>query len=238
MNPARCGMRMWRFVWVCVCAGGVAAVVCLPGNARAAGSTPILNVQQTAYGTTADGTQVDLFTLTNRHGLAAKVITYGATLIAVEVPDRNGHRDNVTLYLDSLEDYLAGHPLFGSVVGRYANRIAGAKFNLDGVNYPLAANSGPHHIHGGPMGLHKILWQAVPLRTSDSAAVQLSHVSPDGHEGYPGNLTVQVVYRLNDQNELAIEYTARTDKPTHVNLTNHAYWNLGGAARATFWGMS
>jgi aldose 1-epimerase len=171
---------------------------------------------------------VDLYTLTNPRGLEAQVMTYGATLISVRVPDRQGRFANVTLYLDTFDDYLRGHPLFGSIVGRFANRIGGAKFTLDGVEYPLTPNAQPNHIHGGRLGLQKVVWAAEPARREGAVGVRLSHTSPDGHEGYPGRLAIAVLYELTDDNELRLEYTAQTDKPTHVNLTNHAYWNLAG----------
>ncbi len=192
-----------------------------------AGNT--LAVERSAFGRLPDGRQVDLYTLTNRRDMRVKVMTYGATLIAVEVPDREGRVENVTLFLDSLDDYLAGHPLFGSVVGRYANRIAGAQFVLDGVKYPITPNAGTNHIHGGRNGFQKQLWDARALEGEDRVGVELRLVSPDGEEGYPGKLEVAVRYTLNNDNELCMDYTARTDKPTHVNLTNHAYWNLAGA---------
>jgi aldose 1-epimerase len=188
-----------------------------------------LKVERAPFGQMPDGTKVDLYTLTNALGLEVKVMTYGATMTSVEAPDRRGNLANVTLYLDTFEDYLRGHPLFGSVVGRYANRIAGAEFNLDGVEHHVTPNAGKNHIHGGRQGFQKLVWDAAPIRTEKAVGVALTHTSPDGHEGYPGTLAVKVVYELNDDNELKMEYTATTDKPTVVNLTNHAYWNLGGA---------
>ncbi len=176
-----------------------------------------------------DGTEVFLFTLTNAAGLEAKVMTYGATLVSVKTPDRHGNLDHVTLHLDTLDDYLSGHPLFGSVVGRYANRIAGAHFTIDGVEYAVTPNAGQNHIHGGRQGFHKIVFQAKLLQEEDRAGVELSHTSPDGHEGYPGRLDTTVTYWLTADNRLCIDYVACTDKPTHLNLTNHAYWNLAGA---------
>jgi len=174
------------------------------------------------------GEEVHVYTLTNAGGLKAKVMTYGATLIAVELPDRNGKFENVTLHLESLDGYLAGHPFFGSVAGRYANRIAKGKFTLDSRQYTLATNNGPNHLHGGIKGFDKAVWQARPIESAAAVAVELTHVSPDGDEGYPGKLTAKVVYTLTNDNELKMEYTATTDQPTVVNLTNHAYWNLGG----------
>lgn len=190
---------------------------------------PKMAVEKTAFGKTPEGEQVDLYTMTNANGVTVKVMTHGATLISVEVPDRHGKFANVTLYLDSLKDYLGGHPLFGSTVGRYANRIAGAKFTLDGATYMLSPNAGKNHIHGGRKGFQNLVWEAHRIRSRDSVSVELSHTSPDGHEGYPGRLEVKVTYFLTNDNELRIDYFARTDKPTHINLTNHAYWNLAGA---------
>jgi len=186
-------------------------------------------VARSVFGQMPDGAEVHLFTLANAAGLEARVMTYGATLVSVKAPDRDGNLDHITLHLDSLDDYVAGHPLFGSVVGRYANRIAGARFTIDGVEYRLTPNAGPNHIHGGRQGFHKIVFQAESLREEDRGGVRLSHTSPDGHEGYPGTLDTTVTYWLTNDSRLIISYDARTDRPTHLNLTNHAYWNLAGA---------
>jgi aldose 1-epimerase len=203
------------------------------GSAAAEGSavapSSSLNVEKTEFGKTADGQTVDVYTLKNPNGLKARIMTYGATLLGVEAPDRDGKFANVTLYLDTFDEYYRGHPLFGSIVGRYANRIEGASFKIDGREYTLAKNDGPNHIHGGRSGFQKMMWQARPASNADGAAVELSLVSPDGQEGYPGTLNVKVTYRLTADNALRMEYEATTDKPTHVNLTNHVYWNLGGA---------
>jgi aldose 1-epimerase len=181
------------------------------------------------YGKTRQGAEVDLYTLTNSAGTKVRVMTLGATLTSVEVPDRRGKLDEVTLHMDSLADYDKGHPCFGSICGRYANRIAKARFTLDGVHYTLAANNGPNHLHGGKVGFHKRVWQAEPLSGKGFAGVLLAYISPDGEEGYPGTLTVKVQYSLTEDNRLSIDYTATTDKPTVLNLTNHAYWNLAGS---------
>lgn len=189
-------------------------------------------VESTVFGELPDGRAVHLYTLTNSRGLEAKIMTYGATLVTVRTPDRQGRFDDLTLHLDSLADYAKGHPLFGSIVGRFSNRIAGAAFTIDGTEYKLEANAGKNHIHGGGRtnGFQWQLWQAEPYRTADAAGVKLSLVSPDGQAGYPGTLSVSVLYALTEDDALRMEYTASTDKPTHVNLTNHAYWNLAGAA--------
>ena len=188
-----------------------------------------MTIQKSAFGQMPDGTPIDQYTLDNAKGLRAKIITFGATLTQVEMPDRDGKTDVVTCYLDSLDDYLAGHPFFGSIAGRYANRIAKGKFTLDGVEYTLATNNGENHLHGGVKGFDKAVWKAEPSEGDGFVRVTFTLVSPDGDEGYPGELTDTAAYTLTSDNELRMEYTARTDKPTHVNLTNHAYWNLAGA---------
>lgn len=188
-----------------------------------------MSIQTDAIGELPDGTQVDQFTLTNGAGLRVKIMTYGATLTTVEAPDRDGKLDVVTLSLDSLDGYLAGHPYFGSVVGRYANRIAKGKFTLGGAEYTLAVNNGPNHLHGGIKGFDKAVWKAEPHECEKCVGVKFSHTSPDGDEGYPGTLTCSATYTLSADNRLKMEYTAESDKPTPVNLTNHAYWNLAGA---------
>lgn len=186
-------------------------------------------VRRESIGNAPDGSQVDLYTLTNANGLKATVMTYGATLTGIWTPDRNGDLRNITLHLDTLDDYLKGHPLFGSVVGRYANRIANATFTLDGTEFSLTANAGIHHIHGGRETFQKLNWQAETIREDGVSGVRLRHISPDGHEGFPGELTAEVIYRLDDKNQLTLHYAATTTKPTVVNLTNHAYFNLAGA---------
>jgi len=200
---------------------------CSAPKTRNKASRPTPTVEKARVGKMPGGAAVHEYTLTNANGLEAKVLTYGATLTTVKVPDRNGKLDS--LYLDSVEDYQKGHPLFGSVVGRFANRIAGAKFTIDGVEHNVTPNAGQNHIHGGRQGFHKLLWNAESIRGKDRAAVRLRHSSPDGNEGYPGRLDVTVTYTLTNDNELIMDYTATTDRPTVLNLTNHAYWNLAGA---------
>ncbi len=189
-----------------------------------------MSVQQQLFGQTADGASIDLYTVSNARGLRASIVTYGATLISVETPDRRGRLENITLSLDSCEDYLKGHPCLGSICGRYANRIAKGRFTLDGVKYKLAVNNGPNHLHGGLRGFDKVVWRAEPVEGPSASGVRFSYESTDGEEGYPGRLLVEVTYSLTNDNQLRMEYTAATDKPTVVNLTNHAYWNLAGAA--------
>ena len=181
------------------------------------------------WGHARDGTPVKLFTLSNQNGMVARITNYGAILTELQVPDHQGHLTNVVLGFDNLERYLQGHPAFGATVGRVANRIAQARFTLDGREYRLAANHGAHHIHGGVKGFDKVVWDAKVLPSRHNAAsVQFTYLSPDGEEAYPGNLSVVVLYTLTDENELRIDYHCTTDKPTVVNLTNHSYFNLAG----------
>ncbi len=188
-----------------------------------------MRVTRADFGLARDGSAIEIFSLENGNGMVVRVMTLGATLTAVEVPDRTGRRDNVTLYLETAEQYVKGHPCFGSVCGRYANRIAQGRFVLDGVEYRLAQNNGPNHLHGGIEGFHKKNWTAQAVAGEGYVGVRLSLESPDGDEGYPGTLKAAVTYRLTADNRLEMEYEATTDKPTVVNLTNHAYWNLAGA---------
>jgi aldose 1-epimerase len=187
------------------------------------------SIARALFGTTRDGQAVEIFTLKNRHGLTARVITYGAILYSLEVPDKQGKFVNVTLNRETVADYERKSPCFGALLGRYANRIAGGKFTLDGQAISLPRNGGPNHIHGGARGFDKRVWQAEPMQGKDFVAVKLTYTSKDGEEGYPGTLQCTVRYELNDGNEWRMEYTATTDKATPVNLSNHAYWNLGGA---------
>jgi aldose 1-epimerase len=185
-------------------------------------------VERAPFGRTHDGTAVDLYTLTNTSGLCARIATYGATLVSLEVPDRAGGLADVVLGFDALEPYLGDHPYFGCVIGRFANRIRGGTFSLDGTTYVLPRNDGAHHLHGGPGGFHRGVWTAAAERKNDAAELTLHHRSASGEQGYPGSLDVEVRYALTESNELRLDYRARTDAPTIVNLTNHAYFNLAG----------
>jgi aldose 1-epimerase len=182
-------------------------------------------VQKASFGELADGSPSALFTLANSHGLIAKVSDYGTIITELHVPDRAGKLGDIVLGFDNLNQYLKGHPYFGCTVGRFANRIAKGQFTLEGKSYHLAINNGPNHLHGGLKGFDKVLWQATPLT---GAAVEFTYTSADGEEGYPGKLEVVVVMSLTDSNELRIDYTATTDRPTPINLTNHSYFNLAG----------
>lgn len=200
-----------------------------PLSGTVCGADAPMTITKKEYGKTASGQTVHEFTLQNKNGLRAKLITWGATLTSVETHDKNGKLANITLGFDKLEGYTNRHPYFGSTVGRYGNRIAKGKFTLDGKTYTLAVNNGPNHLHGGLAGFDMVLWEAVEVKTDNSVGVKFYYLSKDGDEGYPGNLKTSVTYSLTDANELKFEYAATTDKATVINLTNHAYWNLAGA---------
>lgn len=186
-------------------------------------------VSQENWGT-VDEKPVYLYTLTNSNGVMAKITNYGGIITEFHAPDREGNMENIVLGLNSLDAYLKGHPAFGCIVGRYINRIGGAKFTLDGVEYRLAKNSnGRHNIHGGRKNFYNQVWEGATSVDSESATLSLTYLSADMEEGFPGNLQVKVDYILTNDNELRIEYTATTDKPTVVNLSNHSYFNLSGA---------
>jgi aldose 1-epimerase len=203
------------------------AMLAAPAGARAQALT---RLEQRDFGKMPDGTPVQQFTLRNARGMLARVMTYGAILNELQVPDRNGALTNVVLGADSLDRYLNRFPTPAAVIGRVANRIANARFTLDGVEYKLAANAGPHSIHGGVKGFGLVVWQARPLPVQEhAAAVRLTCFSKDGEEGYPGNLTASVTYTLTDDNELRLDYEAATDKATPLNLTSHGYYNLAGS---------
>ena len=203
----------------------VSAVLCPLATIAA---PPAMKIQSSPFGTTEDGREVIRFTLTAADGASVSVTNWGATLMDVNVPDRSGNRANVNLAFDALEPYLGQHPYFGSTVGRFANRIGRGRFTIDGREYQVTLNHGEHHLHGGKVNFARQLWEATPYEPSGAAGVRFTLVSPDGHEGFPGTVTATVDYRWSDDHELTIEYTATTDAPTHVNLTNHSYWNLGG----------
>ena len=191
---------------------------------------PTLNIRP--FGKLPDGGIVDAISLKNKHGMFVKILTYGAIISEIWVPDRNGRLANVALGFNNLEGYLAKHPRFGSTIGRYANRISNAEFELDGTKYKLAANKGSTTIHGGNIGFDKRNWQIAESGTNErNSFVKLSYLSPDMEEGFPGNLKVEITFSLDESNSLMIQYHAKTDKPTPINLTNHSYFNLKGAGK-------
>jgi aldose 1-epimerase len=185
-------------------------------------------LEKTPFGVLPDGTAVELYTLQNASGITLKVMTYGALITELRTPDRQGQMDDIVLGFDNLESYLKGHPYFGAVVGRYANRIAKGKFTLEGQSYTLAINNDPNALHGGLKGFDKVVWAAEPVPVKNGVAIRFNYTSPDGEEGYPGNLVIRVTYTLTDANELIMDYEAKTDRATIVNLTNHSYFNLAG----------
>lgn len=209
---------------------GIVGVLVVAGAPRAKEAVQVqAKIEKSEFGKMPDNTPVELFTLTNSKGMKAKIITYGGIITELTAPDRDGKFEDVVLGFDNLKDYLAGNPFFGCITGRVANRIAKAKFTLDGKEYKLAANNGPNTLHGGLKGFDKKVWKADGKIVPNGAAVKLTYRSPDGEEGFPGNLDVTVTYTLTNENELEIRYEAKTDKATPVNLTNHTYFNLAGA---------
>ncbi len=192
-----------------------------------------MKITKSFFGKTNEGNEVELFTLSNDNQVTIKITNWGGIVTSIETPDKNGVITNIACGFEKLENYLSAeylgsYPYFGCICGRVCNRIAGGKFTLEGKNYTLAVNNGPNHLHGGSVGYDRRLWTAEIVEENDKVGVKLSLLSPDMEEGYPGNLKVTCTYTLNNDNELAIEYTAETDQTTIVNLTNHTYFNLTG----------
>lgn len=204
------------------------AIIAARGDQGATQATS--GVSRGSFGKMPDGAAVEVYTLTNARGIEVRAITYGGIIQSLRVPDRSGRFDDVVLGFDGMAGYLAEHPFFGAIIGRYGNRIGNAQFTLDGRTYELAANDGPNHLHGGKRGFDKVLWKAEQTKGAAGPGVTFSRRSPDGEEGYPGNLNVRVTYTLTDKNELIVDYQATTDRPTPVNLTQHSYFNLAGQA--------
>jgi aldose 1-epimerase len=197
-------------------------------------------VDEARFGTMPDGREIRVYTLHNSNGLEVRTIPYGAIVVSIKVPDRQGLLDDIVIGHDTLEGYLTKSRFFGAVVGRYGNRIAKGRFTLDGQEYSLAVNNGPNHLHGGTKGFDKVVWEVATTETVDadglkghtgSSSITYHRVSPDGEEGYPGQVDTRVTYTLTAKNELVIEYVATTDKATPINLTNHSYFNLAGDGR-------
>jgi aldose 1-epimerase len=221
-------VKQHRSILIVMAVAAAVAVSSTDAIGQASSPAGVKMVSKAAFGKTKDGTPVEIYTLTNRRGMTAKIMTYGATLTELIVPDKAGQPANVVLGFDTLAPYLAGTPYFGATIGRVGNRIAKGTFTLGGKTYHLATNNGPHHLHGGNVGFDKVVWKAEVISAKDGQAVKFAHRSPDGDEGYPGTLDVTVVYTLTDANELRLDYTATTEKPTPLNLTNHSYFNLAG----------
>ena len=187
-----------------------------------------MSIKKEAFGKTADGKNVDLYTLTNANGLKAEIMTYGSIVTSLQVPDRDSNLADIVLGYDTLDEYIKASPYFGAIVGRYGNRIAKGKFTLNGSEYTLATNDGENHLHGGIKGFDKVVWNAETIETDAGPALKLTYLSKDGEEGYPGNLNCTVIYTLTNDDEFKISYEAETDKPTVLNLTHHGYFNLAG----------
>jgi len=188
-----------------------------------------MDIEKIPFGTLPDGIPVFLFTLKNIAGVEVCITNYGGAIVSILTPDRQGMSGDVVLGYDTLDGYLNDTSYFGSIIGRYANRIAQGRFTLQGIPYILAKNNGENHLHGGLKGFHKVVWEAHARLSEDGAALDLTYLSKDGEEGYPGNLRVKVIYTLSRNDALKIEYHAETDRPTIINLTNHAYFNLAGS---------
>ena len=192
-----------------------------------------MNIETKPLGNTPEGQAVTQYTLTNSLGHSVSVMNWGATLMDVRVPDRDGQLANVNLSFDTLTPYLDGHPYFGSTVGRFCNRIGEGRFTIDGRDYQVTLNHGKHHLHGGKKNFTYQFWEGASYQEPDKVGVRFALTSPDGQEGFPGTVQATVDYSWNDRDELVIAFTAETDAPTHVNLTNHSYWNLGGVGSGT-----
>jgi aldose 1-epimerase len=188
-----------------------------------------MTLRKQPYGSLADGSAVEKYTLATTRGITAELLNYGGILTSLTMPDRRGRIGNVTLGFDELESYTSRSPYFGALLGRCANRIAGGAFSIEGRRYSLASNNGPNHLHGGLRGFDKVVWKARPFRKADAAGLVLRHLSKDGDEGYPGNLQVQATITLSEAGHLDFQFSARADRPTPVNLSQHSYWNLAGS---------
>ncbi len=204
-----------------VLCGTIAMSLVLPAQAKS-------GISKAEFGKLTDGRTADIYTLTNARGMKARITNYGGIVVSLTAPDRKGKMADVVLGYNKLEDYIKATPYFGAIAGRYANRIAGGKFTLDGTTYTLATNNAPNHLHGGKVGFDKRLWKAKTKTTSRGPVLDLYYVSMNTEEGYPGNLSTRVIYTLTNDNELRLDYSAMTDKPTVLNLTHHSYFNLKG----------
>jgi aldose 1-epimerase len=187
-----------------------------------------MSIEKQYFGKTPDGENVDLYTLTNTNGLKTQIMTYGGIVTTLHVPDRDGNLGDIVSGYDTLDEYIKDSPYFGALIGRCGNRIGRGKFTLNGVEYTLATNNGPNHLHGGIKGFDKVVWDAEQMETDEGPALKLTYLSKDGEESYPGNLNCTVIYTLTNKDELKISYEAETDKDTVVNLTHHSYFNLAG----------
>ncbi len=188
-----------------------------------------MTLRKQPYGRLSNGTAVEKYTLATTRGITAELLSYGGILTSLTMPDRRGRTANVTLGFDELQSYESRSPYFGALVGRFANRIAGGSFAIEGTRHRLACNDGPNHLHGGLKGFDKVVWKARPFQKADAAGLVLRRSSRDGEEGYPGSLRVEAAVSLNEAGQLSMDFSARCDRPTPVNLTQHSYWNLAGS---------
>ncbi len=218
-------MSTIKNMFPCMLACGAGACL-LAGCASKTASASHIDKQP--FGTGPNGAAVDIYTLRNDEGAEARIMNYGGVVVSLKMPDKNGHFDDVVLGYDNLESYLKNSPYFGALIGRYGNRIGGAKFTLDGATYTLATNDGPNMLHGGFKGFDKRVWTARARKSADGPQLVLSYLSKDGEEGFPGNLNVTATYTLTQDNDLRLEFRAVTDKDTVLNLTHHGYFNLAG----------
>jgi aldose 1-epimerase len=218
-------------VWSALTGAMLMTTLAANGTTRKSGSTT-----KTSFGKTPEGEAVDLYVLKNKNGVEAAITTYGGAVVSLKVPDRNGKLGDVVLGYDSVDGYVNDKSYFGAIIGRYGNRIGHAQFTLDGKTYTLAKNDGDNSLHGGFKGFNKAVWGARTYSTKDGQALELTYLSKDGEEGFPGTLKVTVIYTLTDANELKMVYTATTDKTTVVNLTNHSYFNLAGPGSGDIFG--
>jgi aldose 1-epimerase len=234
--------KLSRALLIALCTTVVMGVLGAPAVAKSKHqSGGGLSVTKSSFGNlppAMGGTAIDRYKLRNGHGMCVSIITYGGIIQKLSVPDRHGDKANVTLGFKDIAGYTSdayaeANPYFGAIIGRYGNRIGGAQFTLDGVTYPLDANNGPNTLHGGFQGFDKKVWDAESFKTAKTVGVRLTYTSPDGEGGFPGTLPVTMVYTLDNRNRLRMDYEATTDKPTVVNLTNHAYWNLAGEGSGT-----
>lgn len=232
MNASRLGLRRLPTISALVIVASLLVAFPIAQMTAAQDATPMAEagaggLSSEPWGE-ADGEEVTLYTLTNANGMEVKITNYGGIITSVVVPDRDGNRENVTLGFTTLDEYLEGHPYFGNITGRYANRIALGQFVIGDETFTLAINNDPNTLHGGEMGFDKFVWAAEEMSGDDGVGIKLSRTSPDMEEGYPGNLDVEVTYTLTNNDEIRIDYHATSDEPTVINLTNHAYWNLAG----------
>lgn len=220
-------MYMIRY-YLLLCVIAMLVCCCSGGTRSDSSSNSGTSIKRELFGRLSDGREVYLYSLRNENGFTVKMTNYGGIITSILAPDRNGKWDNVVLGFDSLSQYLGGHPHVGPVIGRYSGYVASGKFSIDGKEYTLEKNAGENHLHGGRKAFDKVLWDAQEISTMDGKGVKLTYESPDGEQGYPGKLNVSVSYVLTEQNALVFTYEAETDKKTHVNLTNHIYFNLSG----------